>query len=49
MVAALILSQHPEDDEDFARSNVSVIGSRWRGRALLFTGDLAQLDPLFSA
>ena len=46
-VAALVLSQRPEDDADFAADNLARIQSRWPGRSCLFTGGLSQLDPLF--
>ncbi len=47
-VAALVLSQHPEDDAEFAADNLRRIQGRWRGRAILFTGEPSQLDVLLS-
>ncbi len=46
-VAALILSQLPEDDANFAADNLARIRSRWRGTSFLFTGRPSELDPLF--
>ncbi len=44
-VAALVLSNRPEDDEVMVRQNVAEIQKRWTGRVLLLN-DLAQLLPL---
>ena len=46
-VAALMLSQRPEDDAKFAADNLARIRSRWSGTSLLFTGNPSELDPLF--
>jgi dethiobiotin synthetase len=48
-IAGLVLSQHPEDDGDFAASNLALIQSRWSGLSLLFTGRPSELDCLFGS
>lgn len=45
-VAALVLSQHPDDDPTFTLSNAAEIGRQWPGTIIVFDGDQAQLDPL---
>lgn len=46
-IAALMLSQRPEDDALFAADNLARIRSRWTGPSLLFTGKATELDELF--
>jgi hypothetical protein len=43
-LAGLVLSRRPDDDADFARSNIEQIAARWPGRIVLFEGDERVLD-----
>lgn len=45
-VAALVLSQHPNDDRALAESNAAQIRHRWPGPVVLFGSELESLDPL---
>jgi dethiobiotin synthetase len=45
-VAALVLSQRPDDDPTFAASNAEQIGRRWPGRIVVLGSDPAVLDCL---
>lgn len=45
-IAALVLSQRPEDDLDFVLSNATEIKRRWSGRVIVFDGTPDQLAPL---
>lgn len=45
-VAAVVLSQHPRDDEPATASNRAEILRRWSGSVLILRSDEAVLDPL---
>lgn len=45
-LAALVLSQRPDDDSDLTLSNAEQILRRWAGRILVYAGDESVLDPL---
>jgi len=45
-VAALVLSQRPEDDPAFAASNANEIGRCWPGRIVVLSSDPSTLDDL---
>jgi dethiobiotin synthetase len=45
-VAAIVLSQRPEDDPAFTVSNVQEISARWPGRIVVLGEDLSVLDFL---
>lgn len=45
-VAALVLSQRPDDDPAFASSNATEIGRVWSGRIIILGSDPSSLDEL---
>ena len=45
-VAALVLSQRPEDDPSFTQSNVEQIRQRWGGQILVYAGEATVFDGL---
>lgn len=46
-VAALVLSQRPEESSEFTRSNAEQIARRWKGRILVYQGDDSLFRVLF--
>jgi dethiobiotin synthetase len=47
-VAALVLSQRPDEDPAFTASNATEIARRWSGRIIVLAGDPRVLDPLLT-
>lgn len=45
-VAALVLSQRPNEDAAFATSNARTLARRWAGRIIVFAAESNVLDPL---